>query len=122
MLATVRRAVELLNEGDIDSFYDLLDEDCVFTSPVGVMQGRAAIMEGDRSVLLQVDGHWRRLDRGPIVSGDAMVTWGTFGGTVRATGKPFEMEICNVMHVRGTKIVAWESYSDFSKVADAWAP
>lgn len=46
---------------------------------------------------------------------------GVFGGTVKATGKSFEMEICNVMHVDGGKIVAWESYGDVSKVADAWS-
>ena len=122
MVDTVRKAVELLNEGDIDTFYELLAEDCVFTSPMGEMKGRQAIIDGDRALLTQIDGHWRRLERGPIISGDAIVTWGLFGGTVKATGKSFEMEACMVMHVNGDAIVAWESYSDFSKIADAWSP
>ena len=120
MLDDIRDAIEALNDGDIDTFYGLLAEDCVYTSPMGVMRGRQAILDGDQALLPQIDGHWRRLERGPIVSGDAIVTWGVFGGTVKATGKSFEMEICNVMHVDGGKITAWESYSDVAKVADAW--
>lgn len=122
MVDTVLRAVDLLNDGDIDTFYGLLAEDCVFTSAMGVMRGRQAIIDGDRSFLPLIEGHWRRLERGPILSGDAIVTWGVFGGVVKATGKSFEMEICSVMHVDDTSIVAWESYADIAAVADAWSP
>lgn len=122
MVDALRAAVEALNEGDIDTFYELVADDCVFTSPLGVMHGRQAILDGDRSILLQMDPHHRRLVAGPIVSGDAIVSWGVFGGTVKGTGKSFESEICNVMHVKDGKIVVWESYSDLSKSADAWMP
>lgn len=122
MLDDIRRAVELLNDGDIETFYGLLADECVYRSPAGVMRGRQEILDGDQALLPQIDGHWRRLERGPIVSGNSVAAWGVFGGTVKATGKAFEMEICNIMHVEGGKIAAWESYSDFSKVAGAWNP
>ena len=121
MVETVLRAVELLNEGDIDTFYGLLAEDCVYTSAMGVMRGRQAIIDGDRSFLPQIDGHWRRLERGPIISGDAIVTWGVFGGVVTSTGKSFEMDICSIIHVDEDSIVAWESYGDVAAVAEAWS-
>lgn len=117
----VFKAIELLNDGDIDSFYDMVADDCVMTSSMGVLEGKQAIRDGDRAVLLQMDPHWRRLDKGPIVSGNNVVYWGTFGGTVKATGKDFEMEICNVMHLRDGQITAWESYADLSQSMAAWS-
>lgn len=117
----VVKAIALLNEGDIDSYYEMVADDCVMTSAMGVLRGKQAILDGDRAILLQMDPHWRRLDKGPIVSGTDIVFWGTFGGTVKATGKAFESEICNVIHMRDGKIVAWESYSDLSKSIDAWS-
>lgn len=117
----IAEAILKLNEGDIDSFYDMVADDCVFTSAMGRMQGKQAIRDGDQVVLTQMDPHWRRLHKGPIVSGNDVVFWGTFGGTVTATGKEFEMEVCNVMHLEDGKIVAWESYSDLAQSADAWS-
>lgn len=122
MIDRIRDAVEALNAGDIDSFYALLADDCVLTSAMGVMRGRQAILDGDRSILQLMNPHYRRLVAGPIMSGDAVVSWGVFGGTVAATGKSFESEICNVMHVKDGQIVAWESYTDLASSADAWVP
>lgn len=120
MVETIRGAVDALNAGDIDTFYGLIADDCVLSSPLGVMRGRQEILDGDRSILLLMEPHYRRLVAGPIVSGDNVVFWGVFGGTVTATGKSFETEICNVMHLQGGEIVAWESYSDVAATADAW--
>lgn len=117
----VMRAVQALNDGDVDSLYALVADDCLLTGPMGELRGRQAILEGDRGILLQMEPHWRRLEMGPVGSGGSFAFWVTFGGTVKATGKSFEAEVCNVMHLdQKGKIVRWEGYHDISKVAPAW--
>jgi hypothetical protein len=120
----VMQAVESLNGGDVDTLYERVADGCVLTGPTGeLMRGRDAILEGDRGILLQLERHWRRLIRGPAGTGSSFAFWVEFGGTVKATGKTFETEVCNVMHLDTTgKIDRWEAYHDVSRVIDAWVP
>jgi ketosteroid isomerase-like protein len=120
MAETIESAVELMNEGDIDTFYELIADDCVLTAPHGELRGRQAILDGDRSAAVLMEPHYRRFDR-PIVSGNDIAYWGVFGGTVKATGKSFEVEICGIFHTQDGKIVRQELYYDISKSASAWS-
>jgi ketosteroid isomerase-like protein len=121
MAETIASAIERMNEGDIDAFYELIADDCVLTGPMGELRGRQAILDGDRAAALLMEPHYRRFDRGPIVSGNDIAYWGVFGGTVKATGKSFESEICGIFHTQDGKIVRWEMYFDLSKSASAWS-
>ena len=70
-------------------------------------------------LLEQLDPHWRTTER-TLVSGNDLVTWLRFGGTVPATGKSFEVDVCNVFTFDGDRIVEWREYLDANAVFEAF--
>src|SRR5688500_13373142 len=111
--------IDALNAGDLDRAYESISDDCAHVSPIGVLHGRDALKASEVPLLQQLDPHWRRIDH-LIVSGDDVAFWLTFGGTVKATGRSFETEVCNVATFANGAIVEWRSYADYSTTVEAW--
>ena len=100
-----------LNKHDLDGYYDLFAEDIVYTGASesrGIAEARAA----NELFFQNVPDHWRRVER-MLVDGDMVVVWLTLGGTPRANGVPFEVEVCSVLEVRDGKVQSVRMYTDW---------
>jgi ketosteroid isomerase-like protein len=116
----VEAALQSLNDHDLDGYYALCADDFRYVG-TEERRGKAEARAVDEPVFAAVPDHWRRFDQ-VIVSGDTVVVWGTFGGTVAATGKSFEVEACNVIEVRDDLIQSLTMYADWSGLTDAFTP
>lgn len=87
-------------------------------TPLYRVEGLAATIEADRPLFEQLSHHWRKIDR-CLASGDNVVIWLLFGGTLASTGRDFEIEVCDIFTVKGEKITALQIYGDFSAMLQA---
>ena len=117
---TFGKMVDAWKNRDWDALRDVIDSDYVYTGPdatraVGVDAGLAAGWIGVADAFpdgdLEVNGAY--------VDGDTVVTEFRFTGTntgnffeMAPTGKRVDFEVCNVMHLRGGKVVAERDYAD----------
>lgn len=86
-------------------------------SPIGTLREREALKANEIPLPQAMSSQRRRIER-LVVSGNE-VAWLTSGGTVLATGKVLETEVCNVLTFDGDRIVEWRAYADYSKVMEA---
>ncbi|MGH9026895.1 MAG: nuclear transport factor 2 family protein [Acidimicrobiia bacterium] len=110
-------AFQALNDHDLERYAGLLAEDVEERHPYQ-LTGREAVTAGDRATLELIPDHWRKIDR-LLVDGDNVAFWLRFGGTVAATGKSFEVEICGIVKVRDGKITTWDFYTARAPLATA---
>ncbi|MCI0635236.1 MAG: nuclear transport factor 2 family protein [Actinobacteria bacterium] len=105
----VLRVFDALNDHDLERYAGLLAEDVQERHPY-VLDGRDAVTAGDKATLELIPDHWRTIER-LLVDGDNVAFWLRFGGTIAATGKSFEVEICGVVEVRDGKIATWNFWT-----------
>jgi ketosteroid isomerase-like protein len=116
----VRGALERLNVArDVEGYGACCTDDVVFTSPLGGARGKAEFLAFHASFVLlsRRDARIERL----LVSGDAVAAWTTSAGTVAATGRSFEVEVCTIFDIRDGKIGAVTEYVDPAPVFAAFA-
>ena len=116
----IERVVSRLNAGDIVGAYEDFSDDCEASSPLGVVKGRDQIVSNDEAVLGQLATHHRRIDR-MLESGDDVASWFVWSGTVAATDRSFECQVCNVFHFVAGRVARWETYGDFTEAVSAFA-
>ena len=109
-----------LNKHDLDGYYDLFAEDIVYTG-ANESRGIAAARATNEPFFESVPDHWRRVDR-LLVAGDTVAVWLTFGGTPRATGVPYEVEVCSVIEVRDGKVQSTRMYTDWKALISKLSP
>jgi ketosteroid isomerase-like protein len=116
----VRDALAHLNEArDIEGYAACCTDDVVHTHPQGVSRGKAEFL-AFHSAFALLSHRSSRIER-LLVSGDSVAVWSTSGGTVAATGRSFEIEVCTIFDVRDDKICALAEYADFTTVMAAFA-
>ena len=110
----VRGAFDLLEAGDLDGYVAYLTDDVVQTNPFGVFRGTAEVLAYHRQTFEEtLAAHFRHVEH-LLVSGDSVAVWLSFGGTVAATGRSFEVEGCVILDVRDGKVCAITEYVDFT--------
>ena len=116
----VRGAFDLLEAGDLEGYVACLTDDIVQTNPSGVFRGKAEVLAYNHRTLREtLTGHFRRVEH-LVVSGESVAVWLTFGGTVAATGRSFEVEGCVIFDVRDGKVCAVTEYVDFTEAQAAF--
>ena len=116
----VRGALDRLNEAnDIEGYVACCTDDVVFTYPLGVARGKAEFLAFHSSFAL-LSHRYARIER-LLVSGDSVALWQTSAGTVAATGRSFEVEVCGIFDVRADKICAVVEYADYTTIVAAFA-
>ena len=116
----VRGALDVLEAGDLEGYVACFTEDIVQTTPLGVFHGKAeALAFLQRSFRDTLAAHFRRVEH-LLVSGESVAVWLTFGGTVAATGRSFEVEGCTIFDIRDSKVCAITEYIDFTEAQAAF--
>ena len=116
----VRGAFDLLEAGDLEGYVARLTDDIVQTNPSGVFRGKAEVLAYNHQALREtLAAHFRRVEH-LVVSGESVAVWLTFGGTVAATGRSFEVEGCVIFDVRDGKVCAVTEYVDFAETQAAF--
>lgn len=115
----VREALDALNRHDVDGYVACCAPDIVTTNELGVVIGtddtRASV-----GVFDSMTEHWRRIER-VIVLGDNVAVWLTFGGTVRSTGRTFEVEGVSVFGIEDGRIRSVTEFIEFAPVIAAFS-
>jgi ketosteroid isomerase-like protein len=117
----LRRVWEPYERGesrDYQTFYDLLDEDVVFTTPVGELTGK-------RAVVHYFEHAWDLLDARPferplvyLGTGDRVAVLGEEDLRVKATGAATRGPWVWVHNLRGGRVTRILVFQDLSAVAD----
>jgi ketosteroid isomerase-like protein len=107
----VRAAIDRLNAHDLDGYYELCADDFAYIGTTE-RRGKAAARAVDEPLFAGLPDHWRRVEK-LLVCGDTVAVWLCFGGTPRATGRAFEVELCDVIEVRDARIQSIRIYADF---------
>ncbi len=120
MRSTARRFFqEVLNEGRVDVIPELLAEDFVeHENMPGAPEGREAVVWFVTTFRSGVPDLRAELDD-LIVEGDKLVTRSTWSGTqdgelfgMPATGKPFTMDVIDIVRFEGDRVVEHWGVSD----------
>ena len=122
----IRRHYAASDEGDIAGMLAPLAEDVRWTEAAGfpyagTYVGPQAVLE---NVFARIQEDWEgfRLDIDEIVDGgDTVVGLGTYTGTNRRTGRPFEARVAHVWHLDGERVVQFEQIADTAMVSQALA-
>jgi ketosteroid isomerase-like protein len=115
----VREALARLNEArDVEGYVACCTDDVVFTSTLGIARGKAEFRAFHDSFEL-LSKRSARIER-LLVSGDSVAVWQTSAGTVAATGRSFEVEVCGIFDVRDGKICAVTEYVDAGPIVAAF--
>jgi steroid delta-isomerase-like uncharacterized protein len=122
-LTDLEQGAQLYNAGDVDALVDLYTEDATLVTPVGTLEGRAAIREfrsrekaafPDRTMTVDVY----------VVQGDTLADEWTFAGThtgplvmpdgteVPPTGRRVEFKGMELVQLRDGKVAVHHSYWD----------
>jgi ketosteroid isomerase-like protein len=116
----VRHAFDLLEHGDLEGYVACFTDDIVQTNPVGVFRGKADVLAYNHQMLRETLAvHFRRVEH-LVVSGESVAVRLAFGGTVAATGRSFEVEVCAIFDVRDGKVCAVTEYVDFTEAQAAF--
>jgi ketosteroid isomerase-like protein len=108
-----------LNDHDISAYCALMAPDVLSKSPMGTLSSRAEVEETFTANLDLMPDNWRTVDR-LIVDGPTVVAQLTFGGTIAATGKSFEIEVCTVYEVPDGVITSIAEYADWRPLLEAF--
>ena len=111
-----------ISNRDVDMAASVFADNVVTTTPQGVIEGLAGFREFTGSFFAAVPDTWIVADR-TFVSGDTIITEGTYGGTqtgdlvgaagtIPATGRSFSFPFVDVMQVAGDKVVNHRIYWD----------
>lgn len=122
----VRDAYEAFAKGEIDKVLRLLDDkvewheaEHVSYWPGGPFIGPQAVLNGVFARIPQdFDGF--RVDVSRIVGcGDSVLAEARYRATVKATGKPLDVQVAHIWDFRGGKVVRWQQYTDTWQFAQA---
>jgi ketosteroid isomerase-like protein len=125
---TAREPVERLYQafatGDVPTALALLDESVEWKEAdgfpyAGTYRGPQAVLEG---VLARLGSEWHGFKVVPdriVAEGEHVVSFGTYSGAYKATGKSFTARYAHVFRVEGSKIVQFEQIVDTAEVNKA---
>lgn len=110
--------------GDVEAVLGTLAEDCKWTEAAGfpyagTYTGPQAVLE---NVFMPLGADWDGFKVAPdavVDGGDDVVATGTYSGTYKATGKPFEARFAHHWTLQDGKAVRFEQFVDSAKVQEA---
>ncbi len=125
---TVGRLLEAFLAGDVETFTSYTDDDIEWNPaqhhPILTQQyrGREQFMNGAvATVAAELDGF--RFDIEHVYAfGDVAVTELYYHGTVKSTGRPFDMPAAIVWDVRDGKVIRTREYMDTWAAMNAFQP
>ena len=124
-LQIVRQFYEALGRGEVGSVLRLLDPRVEWTEAErfpyygGTWQGPDAIVKG---LFEPLSRDWARFEVNPkdhVTAGDETVSFGTYAGTHRRTGRSMTAAFAHRWTVRNGKITRFIQHTDTAKVLEA---
>lgn len=122
----VKQAYAKFREGDIPGLLALLSDDVRWSTPKieGAQFGGACSGHGGVAeffTLLNEDEEVTKFEPREFISqGDRVAVLGTYGATVRETGRSYEVEWAQFFRVQDGKIVSFDEYFDGAIAAAAF--
>lgn len=122
----VRDAYEAFAKGDVQKVLGLFSDkvewyeaEHVTYWPGGPFVGPQAVLNGVFARIPQdFDGF--KIDVRRIVGcGDTVLTEARYRATVKATGKPLDVQVAHIWDLRDGKVVRWQQYTDTWQFAQA---
>jgi uncharacterized protein len=122
----VEGVYEAFARGDVESMLSLLDENVEWYEaenvpywPGGPFVGPQAVLEGVFARIPQdFDGFTVNVQR-IVGCGDTVLVEARYKATVKANGKPLDVQAAHVYDFRGGKVVRWQQYTDTWQFAEA---
>ena len=117
-----------LGKGDVPAVLDLLDPQVKWTEAEGfpyysgTWTGPNAVLD---NLLKRIAADWDDFAATPkdyVIEGSKIVSFGTYSGTYKRTGKSMRAEFAHLWTVDGGKITSFLMFTDTAKVLEALAP
>jgi ketosteroid isomerase-like protein len=121
----VRRFYDALGRSDVPALLSLLDAQVEWTEAErfpyygGTWHGPQAVLD---NLLVPLSGDWDGFSAKAhefVAEGDRVVSFGTYFGTFKKTGRSFSAAFAHVWTVRGDKLVRFDMHTDTAKVLEA---
>jgi uncharacterized protein len=121
---TLESFYQAVSSGDVPAVLGLLDDNVEWTEAAGfpyagTYHGLQAVLDG---VFTRVAGEWDEYRTEPshlVAEGEEVISFGTYSGTYKATGKSFSARFAHSVTVKDSKIVRFEQVVDTAEVNKA---
>jgi ketosteroid isomerase-like protein len=125
-VALVRTAYEGFAKGDVQAVLRLMSDkvewyeaEHVTYWPGGPLVGPQAVLDGVIARIPQDFDNFRIDIRRIVGCGDTVLVEARYGATVKATGKPLDVQVAHIWDLRDGKVVRWQQYTDTWQFAQA---
>jgi len=124
-VTTVRTFYDAIARGDVPAVLSILDPNVEWTEAErfpyysGTWHGPQAIVD---NLLVPLDRDWASFSITPrdfVAESDRVVTFGTYAGTYRRTGRSMTAAFAHLWTIRDEKIVGFAMHTDTAKVLEA---
>lgn len=114
---TVEAVYESFAKGDIPAVLAVMSPEIRWTEAEGGPYGGVSIGPGAvlENVFMKLGGEWDGFSAVAhefVADGDTVVALGDYGGTYKATGKPFKAPFAHVWKFRDGKAVSFQQHTD----------
>jgi ketosteroid isomerase-like protein len=122
----VRGIYEAFGRGDIPAVLATLDPNIEWiaanNSPYADRSPYHGVNQVLEGVFMRIgadfDGFTIKVDE-LLEAGDKVVMLGSYGGAVKATGKPIDAQVAHVWTITDGKAIKWQQYTDTHHLAEA---